>query len=418
MRALFEKVLKDPVHDEILFEDPLLWALVNTPAFQRLRRIRQLGTSYMTFHGAEHTRFAHSLGAYETMRRVLTHLQRECDWPVNPRDVRLALCSALLHDVGHGPFSHTFEAVLDVHHEAWTYRIILEDEALRTELDSVDDAFAGDLVSILKKDARFPGIESLISSQLDVDRMDYMLRDALSTGVSYGQFELTRLIRSFTVQEGRVFVKRTSLHTVEQYLLARYFMYVQVYLHPVTVGSDVLVEKILTRVRNMMDAEKDVEIPPALQEVLAGNAPSVEAYLRLDESVLLYAFHLWSESEDEILRDLSVRFLNRQLFAPIVRDKPSPSEWAALRTTAKAIGYHPDYYVSERVCKIPGYDVLGQGITLVESDGAQTDLSQISKLIRTLVPSQEHRLFLPKELIGDGTDPLSHRVKSIIYSRR
>lgn len=414
---MFEQVLKDPVHDEILFEDQFLWQLVNTPVVQRLRRIRQLGTSYMTFHGAEHTRFAHSLGAYETMRRVLQHLERECGWPRERRDKQLALAAALLHDVGHGPFSHTFETVLHVHHEAWTYRIILEDETLRSILDGIDDAFACDLVSILQKDGRFPAIEALISSQLDVDRMDYMLRDAKSTGVSYGQFELTRLIRSFTYADGRIFVKRMSLHTVEQYLLARYFMYVQVYLHPVTVGSDVLVEKILCRVQDLVKEGRDVFIPNALAIVLEREQPSIEAYVKLDESILLYAFHEWADGSDDILKDLAIRFLNRRLFAPIVRDKPSQSEWAALRTAAKAMGFQPDYYVTERVSQIPGYEILGQGITLMDASGELTDLSQISKLIRTLVPSQEHRLFFPKEMLDWVHHPLSHRVQSIVYAK-
>ncbi|WAH35731.1 HD domain-containing protein [Alicyclobacillus dauci] len=414
---MFEKVLKDPVHDEILFDHSLIWSLVNTSAVQRLRRIRQLGTSYMTFHGAEHTRFAHSLGAYETMRRVLLHLERECGWPSDERDTLLALSAALLHDVGHGPFSHTFESVLGVHHERWTKRIIMEDPSLRSILDEVDSNFAKDLVSILNKDGKFPCIEALVSSQLDVDRMDYMLRDAMATGVSYGQFELTRLVRSLTYQDGHIYVKRMSLHTVEQYLLARYFMYVQVYLHPVTVGSDVLVEKIITRVRDLLELGHEIQVPPALLSVLTGGDSSVEAYLRLDESVLIYAFHLWSEDKDEILSDLATRFLNRKLFAPVVRDKPSVSEWASLRTIAKAMGFHPDYYVTERVSHIPGYEVLGQGITLVDNRGEFTDLSQVSKLIRTLVPSHEHRLFLPKEMLESGSDPMSTRVKSIIYDR-
>lgn len=414
---MFEKVLKDPVHDEILFDSPLIWALVNTPAVQRLRRIRQLGTSYMTYHGAEHTRFAHSLGAYETMRRVLLHMERECDWPRDERDRQLALCAALLHDVGHGPFSHTFESILDVHHEAWTYRIIVEDKGLRAVLDEVDSDFADDLVAVLSKTGRFPAIESLVSSQLDVDRMDYMLRDAMATGVSYGQFELTRLIRSLTLLDGQVYVKRLSLHTVEQYLLARYFMYVQVYLHPVTVGSDVLVEKILTRARELIEDDRRFDMPAALRDVITGSDVSVDTYLRLDESVLLYAFHLFSEGDDEVLRDLADRFLNRRLFTPVIREQPSVSEWASLRTMAKAMGFHPDYYVTERGSKIPGYEVLGQGITMVDGQGDLADLSQVSKLIRTLVPSQEHRLFLPREMLENADGAIAHRVHSIVFSR-
>lgn len=415
---VFEKVLKDPVHDEVVFDRSLLWDLVNTSAMQRLRRIRQLGTSYMTYHGAEHTRFAHSLGAYETMRKVLIHLERECGWPVLERDRLLALCSALLHDVGHGPFSHTFETILNVHHELWTHRIILEDAELLSVLNDVDSQFAPDLVSILRKDGRYPVIEALVSSQLDVDRMDYMLRDALATGVSYGQFELTRLVRSLTLQNNQVFVKKSSLHTVEQYLLARYFMYVQVYLHPVTVGSDVLVEKILTRVKDLLEAHHDVSIPSSLKAVMmtGGDVP-VATYLNLDESVLVYAFHLFQESTDDVLSNLASRFLNRRLFTPVIREQPTLSEWASLRTIAKAMGYHPDYYVTERESKIPGYEVLGQGITLIDDAGHATDLSQASKLIRTLVPSLEYRLFLPKDMFsGDGGD-MARRVKSILFPR-
>lgn len=415
---MFEKVLKDPVHDEVVFDCPLLWDLVNTSALQRLRRIRQLGTSYMTYHGAEHTRFAHSLGAYETMRRVLMHLERECGWPARARDRQLALCSALLHDIGHGPFSHTFETILHVHHELWTHRIILEDVELRQRLDSVDSEFASDLVRILRKDGRYPVIEALVSSQLDVDRMDYMLRDALATGVSYGQFELTRLIRSLTLQNDQVFLKKSSLHTVEQYLLARYFMYVQVYLHPVTVGSDVLVEKILTRVKDLLESGENVRIPTSLERVMmtGGDVP-VETYLRLDESVLVYAFHMFQESSDKVLSDLAARFLNRRLFTPIIREQPTLSEWASLRTIAKTMGYHPDYYVTERASKIPGYEVLGQGITLIDEHGLTTDLSQVSKLIRTLVPSLEHRLFLPKDMLSDAGDDMAGRVQSILFGR-
>ncbi|MDI9260129.1 HD domain-containing protein [Alicyclobacillus sendaiensis] len=413
---MFEKVLKDPVHDEILFDDPLLWALVNVPAFQRLRRIRQLGTSYLTFHGAEHSRFAHSLGAYETMRRVLYHLQRESGWPTDPREIRLALAAALLHDVGHGPFSHTFESVLGVQHEAWTHRIILEDPALRSVLDGVDDEFAPDLVRVLRRESRYPAVESLISSQLDVDRMDYMLRDAEATGVSYGLFELARLIRSLTYWDGRIYVKRQNLHTVEQYLLARYFMYVQVYLHPVTVGSDVLVEKILVRAKDLIAEGERITMPEPLRRVLDGDMEDVSWYIRLDESVLLYAFHTFAEHPDPILRDLAERFLHRRLFAPVVRQGPTPvDDLALLRTTAKAMGFHPDYYVSLRACKIPGYDVIGQGLLLRDASGRVEDLSQASKLIRTLVPSSEERMFLPKEML-DPAHPLSARVRSIAYS--
>ncbi|MCL6594466.1 MAG: HD domain-containing protein, partial [Alicyclobacillus sp.] len=340
-----DKVLKDPVHDEVLVDDPWVWRLINTAAFQRLRRIRQLGTSYLTFHGAEHSRFTHSLGTYETMRRVLAHLQRETGWPTSGRDRKLALSAALLHDIGHGPFSHTFETVYPVHHEQWTRRILQEDPELRGVLDEVDSGFTDDLVQLLGKQAGSTVIRQLIASQLDVDRMDYLLRDALHTGVSYGRFELARLIRSLTVADGRVVLKWQALHTVEQYILARYFMYTQVYLHPVTVGSDVLVGQILRRAGELWADGRQVDMPPPLAALFADTGEvSVAQYLELDESTLVYAFHVWSHGSDAVLADLSRRFLHRRLFAVVVRPEPSSEEWAALRTAARACGFHPDYY--------------------------------------------------------------------------
>ncbi|WP_245578095.1 HD domain-containing protein [Alicyclobacillus herbarius] len=409
------KVLKDPVHDEILVEDPWVWRLINTAAVQRLRRIRQLGTSYLTFHGAEHSRFTHSLGAYETMRRVLRYLEDECNWPRDERDRKLALAAALLHDVGHGPFSHTFETIYPVRHEQWTRRILLEDPELQEVLGAVDADFAEDLVQILQKSGRHVYIQQLISSQLDVDRMDYLLRDALMTGVSYGRFELARLIRSLTLRDGRVLLKASGLHTAEQYIFARYFMYTQVYLHPVTVGSDVLVGNILRRASELWQGGGLGDLPRELVALLDQGTTEVSVgdYMAIDESTLLYAFHLWSHSKDPTLSDLSRRFLNRRLFAAVVRNEPTSEQWAALRTAARALGFHPDYYISGRQSATAGYLYRGEGISLLEPDGTVTELSRQSRLVRSLVPDVEYRLFLPKEMVeGDG--PVCDRVRSIL----
>jgi uncharacterized protein len=413
--APFEKVLKDPVHDEIVVTDPWIWKIVNTRAMQRLRRIRQLGTSFLTFHGAEHSRFTHSLGAYEIMRRTLIHLEHECGWPHDERDRRLALAAALLHDVGHGPFSHTFEKVYPVHHEVWTRRIILEDNELSTCLAEIDGQFGDDLVGIFQKSNGYNNIQQLISSQLDVDRMDYLLRDALHTGVSYGRFEIARIIRSLTLDNGQILLKSSALRTVEQYILARYFMYTQVYLHPVTVGSDVLVGQILSRARDLLANGYPLFIPEQLSVMLLPHSGeiSVENYLWLDESTLLYAFSKWANSGDAILDDLSSRFLTRRLFVPLVRSEPSGEEWAALRTAARANGFDPNYYVAGRSSSISGYVYLGEGITLLHASGELMELSRESRLVRELVPDEEYRLFLPKELL-EADCAAGGRIESIV----
>ncbi|SFU38922.1 HD domain-containing protein [Alicyclobacillus macrosporangiidus] len=410
------KVLKDPVHDEVLVEDPWIWRLINTAAVQRLRRIHQLGTSYLTFHGAEHSRFTHSLGAYETMRRVLRHLEQECGWPRDERDKKLALAAALLHDVGHGPFSHTFESVYDVHHEQWTRRILLEDEEIRGLLDEVDSNFADDLVALLQKQSDSV-IQQLITSQLDVDRMDYLLRDALHTGVSYGRFELARLVRSLTLADGQVVLKANAIHTVEQYILARYFMYTQVYLHPVTIGSDVLVGQILRRAGELWNQGAGLEMPEPLAALFGeSQGVSVADYLEMDESTLLYAFRRWTKGPDPVLSDLSRRFLNRKLFAAVERVEPDSGEWAALRTAARALGFHPDYYVCGRSSAIAAYVYRGEGIPILKADGTVSELSRESRIVRSLIPDSEYRLFLPKEMLeGDG--PVVERVRSLVYGR-
>ncbi|QSO54197.1 HD domain-containing protein [Alicyclobacillus curvatus] len=411
----FQKVLKDPVHDEILVEDPWVWQLINTSAVQRLRRIRQLGTSYLTFHGAEHSRFTHSLGVYETMRRVLAYLSNEYGFPETERERKLALAAALLHDVGHGPFSHTFETIYPVHHEEWTKRIFLEDDEVAGLLAEVDDDFATDLVDILSKRGKHRIIEQLITSQLDVDRMDYLLRDAMNTGVNYGRFELGRLIRSLALADDTVMLKASGLHTAEQYILARYFMYTQVYLHPVTIGSDVLVGNILRRAGELWNAGKLEDMPRFLRAFFVEqSAVSVADYLAIDESTLLYAFRIWSMTEDSVLSDLAERFLNRRLMAPIVRSELSSEEMAALRTAARAMGFHPEYYINGRKSEVSAYVYRGSGISVLRADGSKSELSMESRIVRSLIPDTEYRLFLPKEMV-EGDHAVAGRVRSIIY---
>ncbi|MCL6444739.1 MAG: HD domain-containing protein, partial [Alicyclobacillus sp.] len=299
----------------------------------------------------------------------------------------------------------------------WTRRILLEDAELSNVLAEGGADFADELVQILAKTGGSTIVRQLITSQLDVDRMDYLLRDALNTGVSYGRFELARLIRSLTIVDEQVVLKESGLHTVEQYILARYFMYTQVYLHPVTVGSDVLVMQILKRAGELWHAGQLSEMPSELVALLSGDAAQVpvQDYLAIDESTLVYAFHRWSRVPDAILSDLANRFLHRRLFWPVVRPEPTAEEWAALRTSARALGFHPDYYVSGRASEISGYVYRGEGIPVLRSDGRLSELSRESRIVRALVPDSEYRLFLPREMV-EGEGSIFERVRSIVLA--
>ncbi|WP_374713376.1 HD domain-containing protein [Symbiobacterium terraclitae] len=344
-----EYIFRDPIHGNIAVTDPTIFALIQSPEFQRLRRIRQLGTSFISYPGAEHTRFAHSLGVYHLMNRVLRHLV-EHGVQIDPDLRAMACAAALLHDIGHGPFSHLFEKVTGMRHEDWVVRIIAgPDSSISRILADRNLAWPARIASFVSGTWDGPPfLKELISSQLDVDRMDYLLRDSRMCGVTYGQFDLERLIQTITVVDGRVVLTDKGITSAEEFLLARYFMYWNVYFHKATRSSEVLLELALRRAVALVRegaAEELGFLPPALEPVLAGRELSLSQYLALDETDVLYAVKRWTQAPDPVLADLSLRFLNRHLFAGIRLDGEltGPRE-EAVRAALAAAGFDPDYY--------------------------------------------------------------------------
>ena len=201
-----EKVFKDPVHRYVHVRDALIWDLIGTREFQRLRRIKQLGTTYLTFHGAEHSRFNHSLGVYEIVRRIVDDVFKgRPEWDEGERE--LVLSAALLHDLGHGPFSHSFEKVFHLDHESFTRDIILGQTEVNEVLRRVSDDFPKHVAEVIAKTYQNKQVVSLISSQIDADRMDYLQRDAYYTGVSYGHFDMERILRVMRPREDQIVMK-------------------------------------------------------------------------------------------------------------------------------------------------------------------------------------------------------------------
>jgi HD superfamily phosphohydrolase len=226
-----ERIYRDPVHNIIRLrtegaEGQLMVRLIDAREFQRLRRIKQLGLALYTYQGAEHSRFTHSLGVLHLMTRVLDRLTES--FPITTEDRAAARAAALLHDVGHGSFSHVMEKVLSFHHEAWTVRAVLSEE---TEIGQVLRSYSEDLpervASIIEGRFQPAALSQLVSSQLDVDRMDYLLRDSLMTGAKYGIYDLEWIINALQIDEGgeRIYVAARGLHAVEEYLQARYYMF-------------------------------------------------------------------------------------------------------------------------------------------------------------------------------------------------
>lgn len=421
-----EKVFKDPVHNYIYVQDQTIWDLINTKEFQRLRRIRQLGTSYLTFHGAEHSRFSHSLGVYEITRRIISLFERNGypDWPKEERLV--ALCAALLHDVGHGPFSHSLEEVFEIDHEQWTCEILLGDTEINGVLSRVSAQFPSDVAAIIQKTYPKPIVVSLISSQMDADRMDYLLRDAYYTGVNYGNIDLERILRVLRPHQGQLVVKDSGMHAVEHYLMSRYQMYWQIYFHPVTRSSEIILRQIFRRAQELHhQGHSFIWMTSALQRLIA-NQLTLGDYLKLDEALVQTAFLEWSEDEDELLSDLCQRFLHRKLYKYITIEHPDEGLLKKISEAFTSIGMNTDYHMEIDFPFDEPYDVYRPGkkegnkkekapILLLDSQEQISEISIKSDIIHSIsgLHQGQHRIYYPEEPLLHHKMTLSKEIRDI-----
>lgn len=417
-----EKVFKDPVHRYIHVQDQLIWDLIATKEFQRLRRIKQLGTTYLVFHGAEHSRFSHSLGVYEIVRRMVDDVfVNRPEWDKSERLV--ALCAGLLHDLGHGPFSHAFEHVFDLDHEQFTRRIILGNTEVNEVLSRVSDQFPQKVSEVIAKTYPNKQVVSLISSQIDADRMDYLQRDAYFTGVSYGHFDMERILRVMRPQPDQIVIKSTGMHAIEDYIMSRYQMYWQVYFHPVSRSAEVILKKTLERAKFLYKDGYDFKISiDHFTSFFEGNVKLAD-YIALDESIIMAYFQFWTKEEDAILRDLSTRFLNRKLFK--FTDVDPAKDWEKLVQLEKLFdeaGLDPNYYlVMDSSSDLP-YDFYRPGeegervpIYLQLPNKDLSELSRSSDIVDAISGKRrtDHKLYYPKDLL-DVNNTIHEKIIAIL----
>lgn len=420
-----EKVFKDPVHRYIHVRDQVIWDLVKTREFQRLRRIKQLGTTYLVFHGAEHSRFNHSLGVYEIVRRIVDDVFKgRKEWHESER--LLVLCAALLHDLGHGPFSHAFENVFETDHEYFTRQILLGDTEVNAVLRRVADDFPEKVAQVIEKTYPNELVVSLISSQIDADRMDYLQRDAYYTGVSYGHFDMERIMRVMRPRENGVVIKESGMHAVEHYIMSRYQMYLQIYFHPVSRSAEVVLNHILKRVKVLCTNNYPFKYEPTpFVSFFRGNV-TLEDYIALDENIMMAYFQFWMEEDDEILRDLCRRFVNRKLFQYTnLNPYKQPEVYAQLQRLFLQAGIDPEYYlVHDSTSDLP-YDFYRPGIEgtkkpiyLLMQDGKQRELSEESQIVEAIAGriKVDHKVYYPEELFTDERIPVALReeIKQLI----
>ncbi|CAI2567125.1 hypothetical protein AKUH3B101J_02830 [Apilactobacillus kunkeei] len=416
-----EKVFRDPVLNYIYVQHQVILDLINTKEFQRLRRIKQLGPASYTFHGAEHSRFTHSLGVYEITRRICDGFLRNYPskasgdglWDDSQRLV--ALCAALLHDIGHGAYSHTFEHIFGTNHEAITQEIITSEKTeVNQVLSKISPSFPKEVASVI--DHTYPNkqVVQMISSQCDADRMDYLLRDAYNTGANYGNFDLTRILRVMRPYEGGICFEINGMHAVEDYIISRLQMYMQVYFHPVSRSMEVILSHLLQRAKELASQlDKNDRLTPHLLMPFFKNDFTIDDYLKLDDGVLNTYFINWIDSDDKILSDLADRFINRKPLKSVEYNNETESLIPTMQKWIQEAGFETTYYTAVNNSFDLPYDAYDPNkkhhatqIELRRNDGTMIELSKISQLVSAVTGKHlgDERFFFPKEMLSKDSD--------------
>lgn len=396
------KVLKDPVHSYIHINYEVVWNCLDSKEFQRLRRIRQLGGDFQVYPTAEHSRFSHSLGVYEIVRRMVTEI-KSLSVELSEYDKICVMLAGLLHDVGHGPFSHAFEHVTNHSHEDYTAKIILGETELNQVLTEVSPRLPEDIVSIIEHNHPNDILNQIISGQLDADRMDYLLRDSYFSATSYGQFDLERILRTMRVRKidenkKALVVKYTGIHSVEDYIMARYQMYWQVYYHPVARSYEAVFIQLFNKLKDIFKDNKEYfSDMKVLIPFLEKNVVSVEEYFKLDENSLLYCCSLIQDKDDEIAADLARRLQNRRLFEYV---DYSEENLAQIKNMLKEQNLDEKYYLRVENVEASVYSPYkGRKILIEQLDGKIVALEKASTIVESITKGETKRegtIFYPR----------------------
>ncbi len=404
----FERTYHDPLHGAIALNesDPteaLLIKLIDTPAFQRLRRIRQLGPASLTFHGAEGSRFTHSLGVMAVARRAFDRIARNYPQLLPHRPV--VLCAALLHDIGHAAFSHTAEEIFGCDHELWTRRILRESEPIRALLHGFSPELIDQLDQVYLKKYPLPLVWQLVSSQLDCDRLDYLMRDSYFTGASYGRIDLDRILMAIRYDPvtQQLVVAKKGLAAIEHYLIVRYFMYAQVYNHHKNIAATWVLSKAIKQAKYQFE-QGNLSADENISAWLGGGCNQLDLgkYLAGDDGAFIYHLQQWQTHSDRILSDLCRRFLDRDLLKALDVSHLGERDRAALLEKVQhwlqPLGFESTCYSGLRVEVSRGYTLYNRGINIQTSSGLR-EIGELSPLVKTLSRSLERAwIIYPREI--------------------
>ena len=405
------KIFNDPVHGFISIPKGIILQLIDHPYVQRLRRIRQLGLGYLVFPAAEHSRFSHALGALELGQRVLNNL-REKDTTISNQEYEGTLIALLLHDVGHGPLSHTLEHSLlsEFNHEMMSL-------AIMHELNKQFDGALSTAIEIFTDQHPKKFLHQLVSSQLDLDRLDYLKRDSFFTGVSEGSVGIQRILKTLRVHKNNIVIERKGIYAIENYIISRRLMFMQVYLHKTVLSADSLIRSIFKRVSYLFTQGKLLPSGSTQLDYFLREQPSakknisssvIDAYAQLDDYDVYQSIKAWQSSKDPILSDLSDRFLNRNLFrASFYERKPGKSTHQKIQELTRAYldknGLPSDeeslkYYIRTEYSTSEAYKYKNDSIWILDNEVAIefSKAADTKNIIALTEPVKKYFIIHPK----------------------
>ena len=452
------KIIRDVIHGDIFIDEKYV-AVIDTREFQRLRRIKQLSVANMVFPGAEHTRFAHCIGTFHVMRMIIEHFEplfQKCGLEITEQEKDAALVAALLHDIGHGPYSHAFEGVLqslvheDINHEQLGVMIIRSEhteihEVLTREFgEDFPDAVANIILkkqevkqipfnkSTKKLDLQFV-LSSLLSSQLDADRMDYMLRDAWYTGAKYGTIDLSRTINSMSLainpenDQFCVCVEERYLVDIENCLLGRYQMHKEVYYHSIKCEMEEVIGRILRQVKKLYQEKKlkNVDqLPEAIRMMFAEEEFDIMKYISLDDNIMYYLFENWMNDEDPELKALCSTLINRNKYKKIVVKRETDIDNFKQEVTEILRKANPDATAENEAFlltvkdKLKMYKNMKENILIQDRFGNLLDIGEVSEILNFGRTEEKNYIFINFDLVKEKYKDLYVAIKRLTEKYR
>lgn len=405
-----KKIINDPVYGFISIPTELIFDLIEHPYFQRLRYIKQLGMTHLVYPGALHTRFHHALGAMYLMGMAIETLRNK-DHQISREEEEAVIIAILLHDIGHGPFSHALEEIIveGISHEDIS-------SMLMGKLNEQFNGRLGMAISIFNGTYHREFLHQLVSSQLDMDRMDYLNRDSFFTGVSEGVISSHRIIKMLNVKDDQIAVEEKGIYSVEKFLIARRLMYWQVYLHKTVIAAEQLLAKILKRSRELALSGESVFTTPALshflkkpvnREAFMNEGHHLEMFATLDDTDIMAAVKVWASHHDPVLSKLCRDLVQRELYKVDITNEPPDKQFIA-ELTSRAVkkygitAHEASYFVFDDTVRNNAYNSGDGRIRILMKDGtikditAASDNSNLEALAKTV---KKYILCYKKELI-------------------